>query len=245
MRLGGKFVSVRCHTGCPDKAAIYLNIGLQARTLVDTKIMFEHYHPSARRPMSSSRSQHGFTLIELMVTMGLLIILMTLAAPSFQQTIASTRLTTATNDLYTSLAQARSDAIRQGQRMTVCKSSDGTSCDTGTTTWSIGWITVVDTTRTAATPSVDTGETVSYVAQAVDPSVVIQGNGNMANYVSFGADGQSKTINGGFLAGTIRVCSTSAALSDDTRARHITINIAGRTAITKPTGVGVACNAPP
>jgi type IV fimbrial biogenesis protein FimT len=184
--------------------------------------------------------QRGFTLIELMVTIAFLAIVMSLAVPSFQQTIASSRLTSTATDVYSSLLQARADAISQGERMTVCKSSDGSTCATGTTTWSIGWITFVDSSRTLSA-TVDTGETVSYVVQATDPSITISGNANVANYVSFSADGKSKTIAGGFQTGVIRICSSSPALTDDTRARDLTLNIAGKITIGKPPGISAAC----
>jgi type IV fimbrial biogenesis protein FimT len=200
---------------------------------------------SCMRLMKSSLSQRGFTLIELMVTLAMVVILGMLAAPSFQQTIASSRLTTATNDLYTSLALARSEAIKQGERVTVCKSENGSSCSADvTTTWSVGWVTFVDGTRSSAA-SIDTGETISYVVQAMDPAIVIRGNSAMNAYASYSPDGQSKTMGGGFQVGTLQVCSTSPALSDDNRARRITVNIAGRATITKPTGIAAGCAAPP
>jgi type IV fimbrial biogenesis protein FimT len=200
---------------------------------------------SAHLPQVSPRKKRGFTLIELMVTMAILVILATLAAPSFQQTIASSRLTSTTNELFTSLTQARTDAVRQGKRMTICVSNDGSSCATASTvTWSAGWISWPDVTRTT-NPTVDAGETVSYVVQAMHESISIQGNSPVSKYVSFSPDGQSKAINGAFQAGTIRVCNTSPSLSSTTRARDIEISISGRMVITKPsTGVAATCPAP-
>jgi type IV fimbrial biogenesis protein FimT len=188
--------------------------------------------------------QRGFTLIELMVTIAVAAIIAALAAPSFLQTIASSKLTSATNDLYTALVQARSDSLRQGERVTVCVSSDGATCATTTVTWSVGWITFVDGTRTSLA-TVDAGETVSYIAQPTDPAIVIQGNANFINYASFSPDGKSKAINGAFQAGVIRVCSTSGALSDDRRARELVVNNAGRISIRAPTtNPDITCPSP-
>jgi type IV fimbrial biogenesis protein FimT len=200
---------------------------------------------SKSTPTLFASLQSGFTLVELLVTISLLAILTTLALPSFTQTVASTRLTSTTNDLYTSLVQARSNAVRLGTRTTVCVSSNGSSCDavSTTATWTVGWISWQDTTR-ATNPSVDTGETVTYVVQAQNESLVIRGNASVSNYVSFSPDGQSRQINGGLQAGTIRICNTSPSLTSNTRARDIVLSISGRMVIEKPSGVTAACDAP-
>jgi type IV fimbrial biogenesis protein FimT len=190
-----------------------------------------------------ARKQLGFTLTELMVTLAILAILLTIAVPSFEQTIASSRLTTATNDLYTSLVQARSDAIRQGQRMTICKSSDGAACD-ATANWNAGWITIADGTRTTATPTVGTGDTITFVMQATHPTIVIKANAGIGDYISFTSSGEPKLYAGSFQVGTIRVCNSSTALTNDSRARDLKINFPGRVVITKPTGVAATCPAP-
>jgi type IV fimbrial biogenesis protein FimT len=188
----------------------------------------------------------GMTLIELMVAIVIMAILSMLAVPSFQKQIAASRLTSATNDLFTSLTQARADSIRQGVRMTVCVSSNGSSCDavSTTATWSVGWVGFNDPTR-AASPALDSGETTTFVVQEIHPSIVVRGTGTTSNYVSFSPDGLAKTLSGGMGNGTIRVCSNSSALPDDERARHIVINRSGRLVIEKPaTSVTDACAAP-
>ncbi len=182
----------------------------------------------------------GFTLVELMVTIAIFATLAMLAIPSFNQIIASTRLTTATNDLYGSLVQAKSEAIRRGTRVTLCPSTDGSSCQTTTPTWTVGWITFVDGTRTTA-PTVDAGETVLQVTQYTSPSVVFK---TATDYASFSSDGSSRQIDGGFLNSTIRLCNPSKALSNDARARDISILRTGRVTITKPPGIDMTCPAP-
>jgi type IV fimbrial biogenesis protein FimT len=201
--------------------------------------------PTFNSFFKQARYQLGFTMTELMVTMAILAILLSIAVPSFEQTIAASRLTTATNDLYIAMAQARSDAMRQGQRMTICKSSNGADCDPNAT-WNSGWITITDGTRDPddANPTVDEGETINSTVQAMHPSIVIQGNSSFQDYISFAANGQSKSYGGGFNVGSLRVCSTSAALTDDTRARDLVVNFPGRVVIRKVTGVLATCPAP-
>lgn len=189
------------------------------------------------------RRQGGFTLIELLVTVAVFAILMAIAVPSFQGLSASTRLTSQTNDLVSSLSLARSEAIRRGTRVTMCKSSDGSACAT-TGDWEQGWITFVDTTRSGSDAEVDSGEAVVSVHQGEGGSVVIKGSSNLADYVSFSADGQPKSMGSSVVSGTLRVCNNSSALNDDTRARDIDLSAVGRLVTTTPAGVDDTCPSP-
>ncbi|MFM2274350.1 MAG: hypothetical protein RL211_222 [Pseudomonadota bacterium] len=196
--------------------------------------------------LKSTSRERGFTSIELLITVTLLGVLLAIGLPSFQSLIASSRLTTATNDLLASLAQTRSEAVRLGNRVSICKSANGTQCVT-TGDWEQGWIIFADSNRTtpdANNAFVNTGENISFLAQALPGGIVVKGNATVSQYVSFSADGQSKSLNGAFQAGTIRVCSTSGALSDDKRARDLVINSVGRIALEKPASVSPGCPAP-
>ena len=190
--------------------------------------------------LQSSHRTSGLTLIELMVTVSILAILMAVAIPSFQSMIASSKLTTATNDFMATLGQARSEAIRRGSRVTVCKSADGSQCVT-TGDWEQGWIIFNDSVRSGSSASVDTGETIIFAAPALTGGVVMKGN---LDYVSFAADGQPKNMSGAPYFGTIRICSTAASLTNDKRARDLILTRAGRSAIELKTGIAASCPPP-
>lgn len=189
------------------------------------------------------RRPGGFTLIELLVALAVFAILMAIAVPSFRGLSASNQLTSQTNDLVSSLSLARSEAIRRGTRITMCKSNDGSTCTTANN-WEQGWISFVDTTRSGTDASVDTGEAVVAVHQGTGGSVVIKGSSSLANYVSFSADGQPKTLGGSVVSGTLRVCNTSSALGDDARARDIDLSAVGRALTTTPASVDDTCPSP-
>lgn len=85
----------------------------------------------------------GFTLIELMVVLGLVAILAFIAVPTMRTTIQDNRISTLTNELVTDISLARSEAIRRSLPIGVCASSAGTACDGGTN-WAVGRLVFVD-----------------------------------------------------------------------------------------------------
>jgi len=87
--------------------------------------------------------QHGFTLIELIVTMAIAAILVTAAIPSFSEIIQNNRISAETNQFIASLQLARSTAVKQQRNAQICVSTDQMTC-TGTTNWASGWIVWVD-----------------------------------------------------------------------------------------------------
>jgi len=72
-----------------------------------------------------TRQTHGFTLIELVVTMAVAAILVTVALPNMRAFIQNGRLNTQTNDLIGDLNFARSEAIKRRSNVGICRSTDG------------------------------------------------------------------------------------------------------------------------
>lgn len=84
-------------------------------------------------------TQQGFTLLELMFTIAVAAIILSVGVPGFMNFIQNNRAVTHTNDLVTALNLGRSEATRRGAPVLVCSSEDGASCS-GATDWSTGWI---------------------------------------------------------------------------------------------------------
>src|SRR5690349_7593490 len=85
----------------------------------------------------------GLTLIEMLATVSLVAILGALAAPSFHNLALNSERTTTVNTLFHALFFARSEAIKRGEVVTVCKSTDGSTCSSSGT-WASGWIVFVN-----------------------------------------------------------------------------------------------------
>ena len=74
--------------------------------------------------MQRTKKNHGFTLIELMVTIAVMAIIATMAAPSFIQTLRKSQLTGDTRDFVDLLTETRSEAIfKQAERILALDSS--------------------------------------------------------------------------------------------------------------------------
>ncbi|NIP72271.1 MAG: general secretion pathway protein GspH [Gammaproteobacteria bacterium] len=99
--------------------------------------------PRAGRPGAQSA---GFTLTELLITMGLAVILTVGVIPSFRTILANNRVSAAVNKLVAHLQAARSEAVRNGRQAILCPSVDGQRCER-TNQWHRGWMIYADTNR--------------------------------------------------------------------------------------------------
>lgn len=78
-------------------------------------------------------------MLELLVTMSIVAVLLAIGVPSFRYVTTANRMSGEVNGLLGDMQFARAEAIKEGQTVTVCSSSNGTTCS-GATTWNTGWI---------------------------------------------------------------------------------------------------------
>jgi type IV fimbrial biogenesis protein FimT len=109
-----------------------------------------------RRRQGSVRGRSaGFTLLELLMTIVIAGVLLTLAVPSFIDTIRNNRILASANNLISGVNTARAEAIRRSRMVSICPSADGASCSTD---WSAGWMVYVekDVVKAGDAPNIDT-----------------------------------------------------------------------------------------
>jgi type IV fimbrial biogenesis protein FimT len=92
------------------------------------------------------RTQRGFTLWEVVITMVMVAILMALAIPSYRYVTNKNRIAAEVNGLLGDMQFARAEAIKEGQWITVCVANGaGTGCaGAATSTWQNGWLIFID-----------------------------------------------------------------------------------------------------
>ncbi|MEO8223281.1 MAG: GspH/FimT family pseudopilin [Gammaproteobacteria bacterium] len=103
----------------------------------------------------------GYTALELLVTLAVGALLLTLAVPSFIDLVLDTRLTTTVNRVVHGMHVARHEALKTGADVVLCRSRTGRQCDHAAP-WNAGLIVFLNRDRDDP-PRVDPGEPVLQV----------------------------------------------------------------------------------
>jgi type IV fimbrial biogenesis protein FimT len=97
--------------------------------------------PGSRKGIMKKHT--GFTLIELMITLVVAAILLTVGIPSFRDLIKNNRLVSYTNSFVAGAHLARSESIKRRRYGFICASADQTTCSNNSN-WATGWIIWID-----------------------------------------------------------------------------------------------------
>jgi type IV fimbrial biogenesis protein FimT len=147
----------------------------------------------------------GWSLLELMMVLLLLSVLLTLGGTSWTPLRQKYQLQAQAEDLRSTLALARSEAVKRGVRVTACVSSDGLYCQ-NTGNWTQGWLLFEDTNANALRSD---AEPLIEVHGALPSGVLAYGNSPVARYVSYAPNSRSYSVNDAPQLGTITVCRSS------------------------------------
>lgn len=153
----------------------------------------------------------GISLIELLVTLALLCMLATLGMPSLGGMLDQRRLDSARDQLTTSIRLAREEAINRNQAVVVAPRNGS---------WGQGWQVFVDSNHNA---QLDADDALLHEDRAATVAA-IKATGELDRYLRYNPLGETERVDGGFLAGTLRLCSHDP----EQPGRQLIINRVGR-----------------
>jgi type IV fimbrial biogenesis protein FimT len=180
---------------------------------------------------NSYSKKHGYTLIELLVTLAITSILALNIYPNLSNLIARERSTILTNTLAGALAYARSEAIKRNTTILACQSNNGSECNKSEN-WHNGWIIFTDTNKNKQR---DPEETLLRVYAAANNSTqaTFSGSSSIKHYVKYKASGRALP-NGSFL-----ICNSNIGVG-----KALIIASSGRVRLSKTqtNGSTINCN---
>ncbi|HSH42747.1 MAG TPA: GspH/FimT family pseudopilin [Arenicellales bacterium] len=156
------------------------------------------------------KTHSGFTLVELMITLAIAAILLTVGLPSFQNILQNNRVTTQANGLVGALNLARSEAIKRGANISVTAAGGG---------FQNGWCVHLGGGCGSASDNL----------REFGAMRQMNVNSGGVSTLIFNGQGHKATPN---TAVTIRVQPQDCTAGDAGRARDITITNTGRASIT-------------
>lgn len=133
---------------------------------------------------STQNRTRGFTLIELMVTVAVLAVMASLAAPSFRELLAAQRVRATGYNIVGDLVLARSEAVKRGENVTVTPVS---------TEWINGWSVNVASTAEVLSGQGSVGSGVQFTTSPASITFDRNGRTSVSTVVRFGlSDGGAR-----------------------------------------------------
>jgi len=171
----------------------------------------------------SSRNRHpqGFSLIELMAVLAIVVILIGVGVPSFVAFLQEIRISATANDFFSSIHLARTEAIRRNTRVDMVPADDGGD-------WSKGWVVFVDEN---ANQRPDAREQVIFSRGPAPKPIRITANltDSTVQYIAYNGTGRSRTNSSSY-----RTQFGTFTFNSDGKVRKIKLNFLGRPRLCNP-----------
>lgn len=133
-----------------------------------------------------TRTQSGFTLYELLVTMLIVGVVLTLGIPNLSDFTRNSRVTSTSNDLHAAFQMSRSEAARAKTNITICASADPFGAAACNGTWDQGFIVFVDVNADLARTLVDETVLRAHGPTATGISLAVENDSTYFMYSSSG-----------------------------------------------------------
>lgn len=185
-------------------------------------------------PCMTKKPQAGFSIYELMITLLIVGVILTIGVPNLSEFTQNSRISATANDLHSSFLLARSEAARAKAPVTICSSSNPTDanadCDGGA--FDNGWIIFVDTDGNIARDAAN--EPVLRAHQPIPDAIDITTNAG-ASYFSFAPTGLGRgDVGGNPAVQTAVICDqrgNQVAAGGASSARYLVVTPIGRATV--------------
>lgn len=190
------------------------------------------------------RRARGFTLIELLVTVTVSAILLGISVPNFRTFIQNNRIASITDDFVIAINQARTEALKRGVRVYLCRTGDphktNPTCaanlpsggSNANNDWTPGWLMYAlpidfDPSQGQVDYNSGAGDALITVGSAAPGDVVVTSNGVANRWLAFYADGTLQETG----AARYTICDDRNGAGNT--GRLIEIPLIGRPAVSK------------
>lgn len=171
-------------------------------------------------------SSRGYTLLELLVTLAVAVLLLTVGLPTLSQHIEKNRLEAATDEFLSAINSARTHAVMHNSRITLRAKG----------AWHQGWEIFFDDNHNGTR---EPGEEL-ITTHSGTQSLIITGNRWVANYISFIGTGEGRRASGdgggALLLGRLTLCAPQG------RGYQLVLSRGGRTRL--HVAPATACSSP-
>jgi type IV fimbrial biogenesis protein FimT len=179
-------------------------------------------------------SQRGFTLVEAMVTVAVLVILATIAVPGLQAFTTRSGMNAIRDDFSIALQRARLDAIGRNTCVSICQLASGSantcaSAADNAGQWHRGWIVFVNGACSGAAPTgAIAAQDLIAVRQPGDPRFELVHDGNSPPRIA------TFDPRGLLVSRPFTVNATDARDGDSPLARDVVVSMQGRVRVAMP-----------
>jgi type IV fimbrial biogenesis protein FimT len=178
-------------------------------------------HGNTRKPPRAHAA--AFTLVEMAIGLAIAALLIVIGVPAFHDWLGAVELANHAKHLAETMTRARTEAVRRGHRVNLCKSPTQDRCaDVGS--WDAGFVVYVDANNDG---KIDPGESVLEIGAAAPRGITITANRPLDDYVSYTSLGQARMQNGALQMGTLTFCRTGQ------KALHVVLANSGRVRVEK------------
>lgn len=152
--------------------------------------------------MKLRNTSRGFTLPEILITLGIIAIVLTTAVPGISHMIKDNRLATQLNSVVTHIHMARAEAAKREVRVIMCRSNSPNAsnpvCSGSTRVWTDGYIIFADDGNYSNNVYNAGADTLLFRGQPATSGVRIRTSWSWNNNLEFNPDGS--TNEGGAVA---------------------------------------------